>query len=67
MNGLARICKMYGSIVISGQRFVWDYKRDKPVPCPTTKRKEVRTMPKSKKAKPKGGKPPKKPAPMPAY
>lgn len=30
MAGLARICKMYGAIVINGQRWVWDYAADKP-------------------------------------
>jgi hypothetical protein len=32
MAGLARICKLYGSIVINGQKWVWDYAQDKAVP-----------------------------------
>ena len=32
MAGLARICKMYGSMIINGQRMVWDYASDKAVP-----------------------------------
>ena len=28
MAGLARIAKMYGSIVINDERFVWDYVLD---------------------------------------
>ena len=32
MAGLARICKLYGAMVINGQRFVWDYATDRAVP-----------------------------------
>lgn len=32
MAGLARIAKMYGSIVINGKKFLWDYANDKVVP-----------------------------------
>lgn len=32
MGGLARLAKMHGSIVIQGQRFVWDYVADKAIP-----------------------------------
>lgn len=32
MAGLARICKMYGSMVINGKKWVWDYAQDKAVP-----------------------------------
>lgn len=37
MAGLARICKMYGSMVVKGNdgkkiTWVWDYANDKPVP-----------------------------------
>lgn len=32
MGGLARICKMYGEIVINGNKLVWDYVADKGVP-----------------------------------
>jgi len=31
MAGLARICKLYGSIRVQGQTFVWDYVADKAV------------------------------------
>ena len=31
MAGLARICKMYGSIIINGERWVWDYAKDEAV------------------------------------
>ena len=32
MSGLARICKAYGSMVINGKKFVWDYVADAAVP-----------------------------------
>lgn len=32
MAGLARLCKMYGAIVVNGKRFVWDYATDEAVP-----------------------------------
>ena len=32
MAGLARIAKLYGSIVVNGEKFVWDYIADKAVP-----------------------------------
>lgn len=32
MGGLAKICKVYGSMVIDGKRMVWDYAADKAVP-----------------------------------
>lgn len=32
MGGLARICKLYGSMVVNGQVMVWDYATDKAVP-----------------------------------
>jgi len=32
MAGLARICKMYGSMEINGKKYVWDYARDEAVP-----------------------------------
>lgn len=28
MAGLARLCKMYGAMIISGERWVWDYVAD---------------------------------------
>jgi hypothetical protein len=31
-SGLQRICKLYGAIVINGERFVWDYAQDRGVP-----------------------------------
>jgi hypothetical protein len=42
MTGLARVAKYYGGIVINGQRFVWDYKRGKPVPVPKKKVKKAK-------------------------
>lgn len=32
MAGLARLCKLYGSMVIQGKTFVWDYAEDRAVP-----------------------------------
>ena len=32
MAGLARIAKMYGGMVINGEKYVWDYLADKAVP-----------------------------------
>lgn len=37
MAGLARICKLYGSMIVKGNdgkqiTWVWDYANDKPVP-----------------------------------
>ena len=32
MAGLARICKLYGSMEINGKKYVWDYATDKAVP-----------------------------------
>jgi hypothetical protein len=29
--GLQRVCKIYGGMVIQGERWVWDYARDIPV------------------------------------
>lgn len=31
-QGLQRLTKLYGGIVINGQKFVWDYVADKAVP-----------------------------------
>ena len=31
MAGLARICKLYGAMVINGKRYVWDYAADRAV------------------------------------
>lgn len=31
MAGLARICKMYGAMVVQGVKYVWDYAADKAV------------------------------------
>jgi hypothetical protein len=30
MSGLRHICKQYGSIVINGTEWVWDYANDRP-------------------------------------
>lgn len=30
--GLQRVCKTYGSMVIQGKKYVWDYVADKAVP-----------------------------------
>jgi hypothetical protein len=30
MSGLRHICKQYGSIVINGVEWVWDYANDRP-------------------------------------
>ncbi len=32
MDGLARICGMYGGMEINGKKYVWDYARDEAVP-----------------------------------
>lgn len=32
MGGLRKIAKAFGGIVINGERFVWDYVADEPVP-----------------------------------
>lgn len=32
MSGIARIAKTYGSIIIQGKRYVWDYVADEAVP-----------------------------------
>ena len=32
MAGLARIAKAYGSIIINGKKYLWDYVIDKAVP-----------------------------------
>ena len=32
MGGLANICKIYGSMMVNGKRWVWDYVADKAVP-----------------------------------
>jgi hypothetical protein len=40
MSGLARVAKLYGGIVINGQRFVWDYKKNKAVPVPVKTKKK---------------------------
>ena len=32
MAGLRKICKLYGSMTVNGQEFVWDYANDEPVP-----------------------------------
>jgi hypothetical protein len=32
MAGLRKIAKAYGGMVINGQRWVWDYAADMPVP-----------------------------------
>lgn len=31
MAGLRRICKLYGGMVVNGERYVWDYAADEPV------------------------------------
>lgn len=31
MSGLAKICRAYGSIMVNGQKHVWDYAQEKPV------------------------------------
>ena len=30
MSGLRHICKQYGSVVINGTEWVWDYANDRP-------------------------------------
>ena len=30
MSGLANICKAYGSVVVNGETWIWDYKAQKP-------------------------------------
>ena len=32
MGGLARLCKLYGAMVVNGTRYVWDYAADAAVP-----------------------------------
>lgn len=32
MSGLQRICKLYGSMVIQGRTWLWDYVADEAVP-----------------------------------
>ena len=31
MAGLARVCKMYGGMVINGEKWAWDYAKDEAV------------------------------------
>lgn len=31
MAGLARLCRMYGSINVQGVKWVWDYAKEKPI------------------------------------
>jgi hypothetical protein len=30
MNGLAKICKLYGGMTVQGVKWVWDYAQDRP-------------------------------------
>ncbi len=52
MSGLERIAKLYGGIVINGQQFVWDYAKEKAVPMPIKKRRQVNGATKEKPEEP---------------
>jgi hypothetical protein len=41
MSGLRHICKQYGSIVINGVEWVWDYANDRPRVKPEMSKEEI--------------------------
>lgn len=48
MAGLRHMCKQYGSIVINGVEWVWDYANDRPRVKSEMSRKEIKQSNQSK-------------------